>query len=73
MPVNYSLKNRLKTFKIINFSRFSCVNKSAAYVPPHLRGVQNKPTFKLHENELPSNEKHNETDECKFQWLKNFF
>lgn len=37
------------------------VNSSGAYVPPHMRTATattaNKPTFKLHEYELPSNEK----------------
>uniref|UniRef100_A0A915KLF0 Translation initiation factor beta propellor-like domain-containing protein n=1 Tax=Romanomermis culicivorax TaxID=13658 RepID=A0A915KLF0_ROMCU len=33
--------------------------ESAAYVPPHMRGMANKPSFKLHEFEPASSEKNN--------------
>lgn len=37
--------------------------ESAAYVPPHMRGMANKPSFKLHEFEPASSEKNNSAQE----------
>jgi hypothetical protein len=46
---------------------FSITAAKQAYVPPSLRGQQNKPSTKLHEYELPSNVKQSQAGSIFYQ------